>query len=55
MLKITKAPESTGEVRLMLEGKVAEQSTALLDGVCRGHLRAHKAVQVAYSRHKLVA
>ena len=46
MLRITKTQESPNEVRLVLEGKVAEQWAALLDGVCREHLRRHKTVQL---------
>ncbi len=46
MLKITKTQESPIDVCLALEGKVAEQWAALLDGVCRAHLREHKTVQL---------
>jgi ABC-type transporter Mla MlaB component len=46
MLKITKTQESASEVHLMLEGNVADQWAALLDGICRSHLRAHRAVQL---------
>jgi ABC-type transporter Mla MlaB component len=46
MLRITKIQESPRAVHLMLEGKVAEQWAALLDGVCRAHLRDHKIVQL---------
>jgi anti-anti-sigma regulatory factor len=46
MLKITKTQESAGEVHLTLEGKVTDQWAALLDGVCRTHLRAHQTVQL---------
>jgi ABC-type transporter Mla MlaB component len=48
MLKITKTQESPSEVHLVLEGKVAEQWAALLDGVCRAHLREHKTVQLDF-------
>lgn len=46
MLKITKTQESPRDVRLVLEGKVAAQWAALLDGICRAHLREHKTVQL---------
>lgn len=46
MLKITKTQESPSNVRLLLEGKVAEQWAALLDGVCRSYLREGKSVQL---------
>jgi anti-anti-sigma regulatory factor len=46
MLKITKTQESANEVRLTLEGNVTDQWAALLDGICRSHLRARKAVQL---------
>jgi ABC-type transporter Mla MlaB component len=46
MLRITKTEETPHGVHLMLEGKVAEQWAALLDGVCRAHLRVHKHVQL---------
>jgi anti-anti-sigma regulatory factor len=44
MLKITKTEESPRDVHLLLEGKVADQWAALLDGVCRAHIREHKTV-----------
>jgi len=44
MLKITKIQESGRDVRLQLEGKIAEQWAALLDGECRAYLRKGKAV-----------
>jgi ABC-type transporter Mla MlaB component len=46
MLRITKTQETARGVHLVLEGKVAEQWAALLDGVCRAHLRVHKNVQL---------
>ena len=46
MLKITITRETVGEVHLILEGKIAEQWAALLDGVCRSHLRKHQTVQL---------
>lgn len=46
MLKITTIQDTPDGVYLLLEGKVAEQWAALLDGVCRGHLRQHKTVQL---------
>lgn len=46
MLKITKIDESSRGVHLLLEGKVADQWAALLDGVCRAHIREHKTVQL---------
>jgi ABC-type transporter Mla MlaB component len=50
VLKITTTLESPREVQLLLEGKVAEQWAALLDGVCRNHLRKHQAVQLDCER-----
>ena len=44
MLKITVTRETAGAVHLSLDGKVAEQWAALLDGVCRSHLRKHQTV-----------
>lgn len=46
MLKITKTQESASEVSLTLEGKVIEQWAALLDGICRAHIRDKKTVQL---------
>jgi len=46
MLRITKTHESPRGVHLLLEGKVAEQWAALLDGVCRAHIRDKKTVQL---------
>jgi ABC-type transporter Mla MlaB component len=46
MLKITTTQESASGVRLILEGKIAEQWAALLDGVCRGYLREQRTVQL---------
>jgi ABC-type transporter Mla MlaB component len=46
MLKITKTHESRSDVSLLLEGKVAEQWAALLDGICRSHLREKKTVHL---------
>ncbi len=46
MLRITKTHETSRRVDLLLEGKVAEQWAALLDGVCRAHIRDKKAVQL---------
>jgi ABC-type transporter Mla MlaB component len=46
MLRITKTHESPHGVYLVLEGKVAEQWAALLDGVCRAHIRDKKTVQL---------
>jgi ABC-type transporter Mla MlaB component len=46
MLKITTTKESASDVQLMLEGKVAEQWAALLEGVCRGYFRQQKNVQL---------
>jgi anti-anti-sigma regulatory factor len=42
MLKITKVEENETTVVLKLEGKVAEQWAALLDGECRAFLRNQK-------------
>ncbi len=44
MLKITKVQESGTDVLLKLEGKIAAQWAALLDGECRSYLRQEKAV-----------
>jgi len=44
MLKITKIQESGSVVLIKLEGKIAEQWAALLDGECRGYLRRKKSV-----------
>jgi len=46
MLRITKTHESARGVHLLLEGKVAAQWAALLDGICRAHLRHRKTVQL---------
>jgi anti-anti-sigma regulatory factor len=46
MLKITTTQDNPHSVCLVLEGKVADQWAALLDGVCRAHLREHKHVQL---------
>lgn len=46
VLKITTVQDNPRGVCLALEGKVADQWAALLDGVCRAHLRAHKHVQL---------
>lgn len=46
MLKITTLQDNPHGVCLALEGKVADQWAALLDGVCRAHLRAHRNVQL---------
>lgn len=46
MLRITKTEESARDVHLLLEGRVAEQWAALLEGVCRAHIREHKTVQL---------
>jgi anti-anti-sigma regulatory factor len=50
MLKITKSRESSIDVCLVLEGKIVEQWAALLDGVCRSHLREHKTVHLDCER-----
>lgn len=50
MLKITKVQESGRDVLLKLEGKIAEQWAALLDGECRAYLRKKKAVYLDCSR-----
>lgn len=46
MLKITKIQESGSDVLIKLEGKIAEQWAALLDGECRTYLRQKKAVHL---------
>lgn len=46
MLKITKTWEGECEVHLKLEGKISSQWAALLDGICRNHLRDMKVVQL---------
>jgi anti-anti-sigma regulatory factor len=46
VLKITTLHDNPRCVRLALDGKVADQWAALLDGVCRAHLREHKNVQL---------
>lgn len=50
MLKITTIQESASDVILKLEGKIAEQWAALLDGECRAYLRKKKAVYLDCSR-----
>jgi ABC-type transporter Mla MlaB component len=46
VLKITTILDNPRSVHLALEGKVADQWAALLDGVCRAHLREHKSVRL---------
>lgn len=46
MLRITKTSETRHHVHLVLEGKVAAQWAALLDDVCRAHIRDRKVVQL---------
>jgi ABC-type transporter Mla MlaB component len=47
MLKITKTWEYDCDVHLKLDGKISAQWAALLDGVCRNHLRDMKVVKLA--------
>jgi anti-anti-sigma regulatory factor len=44
MLKITKIQENRRDVLFKLEGKIAGQWAALLDGECRAYLRKRKSV-----------
>jgi anti-anti-sigma regulatory factor len=46
MLRISQIQESETEVLLQLDGKIAAQWAALLEGVCRGYLRQNKSVQL---------
>lgn len=46
MLKITKIQESENDVLLKLEGKIADQWAALLDGECRSYTRLKKTVSL---------
>jgi anti-anti-sigma regulatory factor len=54
MLKITKIQESGNDVLIKLEGKIAEQWAALLDGECRAYLRQKKAVYLECSHVEYV-
>jgi len=46
MLRITTSREHEHEVCLKLEGKIVAQWAALLEDVCKGHLRQGKAVSL---------
>ena len=49
MLRITKFQENGSSVILKLEGKVADQWAALLEGECRTLLRHRKLVELDFS------
>ncbi|MBA5868690.1 MAG: hypothetical protein GDA68_01600 [Nitrospira sp. CR2.1] len=54
MLKITKVRESGSDVVLKLEGKIADQWAALLDGECRSYLRQKRTVHLDCARVEFV-